>query len=237
MLKKMRCIYWKQRDKGKGWRCLLASGMMLFLFVLLIICSIRAGIRMGNHRESVSGTAVTSSSASGSSASGTAVSEGAAEGTDREDVEERHMEEDPDTGNSEQGDHYHLDTEGISSLSGFMSDTAYEKLVSQLTAECEKKQIRSIRRLDYQKTSDTWQVTSWLLASDGSVWEMGYNLKNSAVTLTETSLSEQDVSDMKKTEEKREADKLKKKRKAAKKKQEETKKKAVKKKKTKKQTG
>lgn len=232
MLKKMRCIYWKQRDKGKGWRCLLASGMMLFLFVLLIVCGIRTGIRIGNHRESVSGTAVTSSSASGA-----AVSEGAAEGTDREDVEEQYPEEDPDTGNSEQEDHYHLDTEGISSLSGFMSDTAYEKLVSQLTAECEKKQIRSIRRLDYQKTSDTWQVTSWLLASDGSVWEMGYNLKNSAVTLTETSLSEQDVSGMKKTEEKREADKLKKQRKAAKKKQEETKKKAVRKKKTKKQTG
>ncbi len=232
MLKKIRCIYWNQRDKGKGGPCLLAFGMMLFLFTLLIICSIRAGIRIGNHMESISGTAVTASSPSG-----TAVSEGAAEETNKEDVGEQYLEETSDTGNSEQEKHYRLETEGISSLSGFMSDEAYKKLVSQLTTELGKKKIHSVRRLDYQNTNDTWQVISWLLASDGSVWKMGYNLKSCAITLTETSLSEQDVSDMKRAEEKRQADKLKKQQRAVKKKQEAAKKKTAKKKKTKKQTG
>lgn len=237
MLKKIRCIYWKQRDKGKRCQCLLASGMALFLSVFLIVCTIRAGIHMGHHAESVSGTAATAFSVSGSSVSGDAVSEEAVEGTNKEDLGEWCLGETLDADSPEQEDHYHLDTEGISSLSGFMSDTAYEKLVSHLTAECEKKQIRSIRRLDYQIISDTWQVTVYLLASDGSVWETGYNLKNSAVTLTETSLSEQDVSAMKKAEEKREADNLKKQREAVKKKQEKTKKKAAREKKAKKQTG
>lgn len=232
MLKKIRCIYWKQRDRGKGKQCILVLGMALFLIFFFVVQIIRMSVHTGTDRETVSGTAVSASSVSGSSVSGDAVSRETAEAKEEEDREEIWETGDPDKENS-----YTLDTGGISSLAGFMSDTAYEELVTKLTEQCQKKQIHSIRRLDYQKTSGTWQVTVYLLASDRSVFRLEYNLKNSEVSLKKTFLTEKDVSAMKKADEKREADRLKKEREAAKKKLAKEKKKAGKKKKTKKDVG
>ncbi len=227
MLKKIRCIYWKQRDRGKGKQCILVLGMALFLIFFFVVQIIRMSVHTGTDRETVSGTAV-----SASSVSGDAVSRETAEAKEEEDREEIWETGDPDKENS-----YILDTGGISSLAEFMSDTAYEELVTKLTEQCQKKQIHSIRRLDYQKTSGTWQVTVYLLASDRSVFRLEYNLKNSEVSLKKTFLTEKDVSAMKKADEKREADRLKKEREAAKKKLAKEKKKARKKKKTKKDVG
>lgn len=213
MLKKIRCIYWKQRDKGKGNQCILVLGMAVFLILFFVVQFIRISVHTETHRENVSGTAVSEASVSGSSASGDAVSGEAAEAD-----EEGAREEFWDSGSPGEGNRYPLDTGGISSLAGFMSDTAYEELVSKLMEKCRKKQIRSIRRLDYQKVSDTWQVTAYLLASDRSVFRLEYNLKNSEVRLTGTSLTEKDVSAMKKADEKKEADKLEKERESVRKK-------------------
>lgn len=230
MLKKIRCIYWKQRDNGKGNQCILVLGMAVFLLLFFVVQFIRISVHTETHRENVSGTAVSKASVSGSSASGDAVSGEAAD-------EEGAREEFWDSGSPGEGNCYPLDTGGISSLAGFMSDTAYEELVSKLMEKCRKKQIRSIRRLDYQKTSDTWQVTAYLLASDRSVFRLEYNLKNSEVRLIETSLTEKDVSAMKKADEKKEADKLEKERESVRKKLAKEKKKSKNKKKTKKKTG
>lgn len=232
MLKKIRCIYWKQRDRGKGKQCILVLGMALFLTFFFVVQIIRMSVHTGTDRETVSGTAVSESSISGSSVSGDAVSGEAAEAKEEEDGEEIWETVDPDKENS-----YILDTGGISSLAGFMSDTAYEELVTKLTEQCRKKQIHSIRRLDYQKTSGTWQVTVYLLASDRSVFRLEYNLKNSEVRLIETSLTEKDVSAMKKADEKKEAEKLKKERESVRKKLVKERKKSKKKIKKKKQTG
>lgn len=232
MLKKIRCIYWKQRDKGKGNQCILVLGMAVFLILFFVVQFIRISVHTETHRENVSGTAVSEASVSGSSASGDAVSGEAAE-ADEEGAREEFLDSDsPGAGNR-----YPLDTGGISSLAGFMSDTAYEELVSKLMEKCRKKQLRSIRRLDYQKVSDTWQVTVYLLASDRSVFRLEYNLKNSEARLTETSLTEKDVSAMKKADEKKEADKLEKEGESVRKKLAKKKKKSKNKKKTKKQTG
>lgn len=213
MLKKIRCIYWRQRDRGKGKQCILVLGMALFLIFFFVVQIIRMSVHAGTDRETVSGTAVSAPSVSGSSVSGDAVSGEAAEAKEEEDWEEIWDTGDPDKENS-----YTLDTGGISSLAGFMSDTAYDELVTKLTEQCRKKQIHSIRRLDYQKTSGTWQVTVYLLASDRSVFRLEYNLKNSEVRLIETSLTEKDVSAMKKADEKKEAEKLKKERESVRKK-------------------
>lgn len=232
MLKKIRCIYWKQRDKGKGNQCIMVLGMAVFLILFFVVQFIRISVHTETYRENVSGTAVSKASVSGSSASGDAVSGEAAE-ADEEGAREEFL----DSGSPGEGNRYPLDTDGISSLAGFMSDTAYEELVSKLMEKCRKKQIRSIRRLDYQKTSDTWQVTVYLLASDRSVFRLEYNLKSSEVRLIETSLTEKDVSAMKKADEKKEADKLEKERESVRKKLAKGKKKLNNKKKTKKQTG
>lgn len=227
MLKKIRCIYWKQRDKGNGNQCILVLGMAVFLLLFFVVQFIRISVHTETHRENVSGTAVSEASASGDAVSGEAA----------EADEEGAREEFLDSNSPGEGNRYPLDTGGISSLAGFMSDTAYEELVSKLMEKCRKKQIRSIRRLDYQKVSDTWQVTAYLLASDRSVFRLEYNLKNSEVKLTGTSLTEKDVSAMKKADEKKEADKLEKERESVRKKLAKEKKKSKNKKKTKKQTG
>ena len=88
MLKKIRCIYWKQRDRGKGKQCILVLGMALFLIFFFAVQIIRMSVHTETDRETVSGTAVSESSISGSSVSGEAVSGEAAEAKEEEDGEE-----------------------------------------------------------------------------------------------------------------------------------------------------
>ena len=118
-----------------------------------------------------------------------------------------------------------------------MTDEAFEKLVTNLKEECRKTKAASIHTLDYQKTSNTYQVTTYLISSDKCVFKLSYHLKNSAVSVSKTELSQNDVAAMKKADVKKAAEKLKKERQVKKKKLAKAKKKAKKKKKTKKDVG
>lgn len=222
MFKKIRCIYWKHRDKGKGVQCLFLFALLAMLILLFFVNLIRLGIPK---REEPSSIVVSGSAASGSSASGSAVSGGAMEVSGDMEVQDDRTEEES---------RYELDTAGISSLLSFMSDEAFEKLVTDLKKECEKGNATSIRALDYQKTTNIYQVTTYLLASNHCVFKVFYNLKNSAVSVSKTELSENDVAAMKKEDEKKAAKKLKKERQKKKKKLAKTKKNT---KKTKKDVG
>lgn len=229
MLKKFRCIYWKQRDRGKGRQCLFLFGLLAIIFLAFFLNLIRLGIQ--NEGEPAAG--VTGGAVSGSVTSGSTVS---AEAVSGETMEELNDTEELKADQSDKEEsRYEFDTTGISSLLSFMTDEAFEKLVADLKKECEKRQATSIRTLDYQKISNTYQVTAYLIASDNCVFKLSYNLKNSAVSVSRTELSQNDVISMKKADEKKSAEKLKRERQEKKKKLEKAKKKL--KKKTKKEVG
>ena len=92
-----------------------------------------------------------------------------------------------------------VDTTNLSTFLGFMSDTAYEDLKNQLIQICQDRKCRAIKKLTYQQTK-AFDVTSFVLLSDGSVYQCSYNLKSCQMSLSETSYDEAAVNQMKEKE-------------------------------------
>ena len=91
-----------------------------------------------------------------------------------------------------------VDTTNLNTFLGFMSDTAYEDLKNQLIQICQDRKCRSVKKLTYQQTK-AFDVTSFVLLSDGSVYQCNYNLKSCQMSLSETSYDEAAINQMEKT--------------------------------------
>ncbi len=100
-----------------------------------------------------------------------------------------------------------VDTTNLNTFSGFMSDTAYEDLKNQLIQICQDRKCRSVNKLTYQQTK-AFDVTSFVLLSDGSVYQCNYNLKSCQMSLSETSYDEAAINQMKEKEVQEEQAKL-----------------------------
>ena len=120
--------------------------------------------------------------------------------------EETDSEEEPSDSNKE----LDVDTTGLSSFLGFMSESAFEDLKNQLIVLCQNRGCKSAKKLTYQQTKNTFDVTSFILLSDGSVYQCDYNLKCCAVKLSQTSYTEADIQQMKDQQLRAEQEKLKK---------------------------
>ena len=68
-----------------------------------------------------------------------------------------------------------------------MSESAFEDLENQLTVLCQNRGCKSAKKLTYQQTKNRFDVTSFILLSDGSVYQCDYNLKSCAVEFSQTS--------------------------------------------------
>lgn len=218
MLKKIRRFYWKRRDQGKGRKTILEAGGFILCFIALILWGAihnLSGQKLSDFNNAVSGSAVSGSAVTGSAVTGEAVYPV----VDKMDPEETSKNEVKP---------FSMDTEGLAPFLGFMSDRSYEQMVSWFAKECEEKRATFVKKLDYQKT-EGFQVTSYVLVSDGSICRVTYNLKADQVDIAATSLKETDVQSMKKAAEKKEKKKLAKERKAKKKKGIKSKKKKTKK--------
>ena len=88
-----------------------------------------------------------------------------------------------------------------------MSDAAYEDLKNQLIQICHDRKCRSVKKLTYQQTN-AFDVTSFVLLSDGSVYQCNYNLKSCQMSLSETSYNEAAINQMKEKEVQEEQAKL-----------------------------
>ena len=108
------------------------------------------------------------------------------------------------------------------------SKKTYEDLKNQLIQICQDRKCRSVKKLTYQQTK-AFDVTSFVLLSDGSVYQCNYNLKSCQMLLSDTSYDEAAVNQMKEKEVQEEQAKLEQQQKAEREKLE--KKKAVHKKK------
>ncbi len=84
-----------------------------------------------------------------------------------------------------------------------MSDSAFEDLENQLTVLCQNRGCKSAKKLTYQQTKNRFDVTSFILLSDGSVYQCDYNLKSCAVKLSQTSYTEADIQQMKRSSKKK----------------------------------
>ena len=187
MLRNIRRFYWKQRDRGQGRKTVMAA-LVFFLFVAIIVAAIIKSM-MGGHGEGLqtvhknntaTGAAVITETASGASVTAT------------ETAPDRELPE-------ETKEAIAVDTTNLNTFLGFMSDTAYEDLKNQLIKICQDRKCRSVKKLTYQQTK-AFDVTSFVLLSDGSVYQCNYNLKSCQMSLSETSYDEAAVNQMKEKE-------------------------------------
>jgi hypothetical protein len=168
----------------------------------------------------VSGTAVTVDSVSGAAVN--------------EVLEDEISEEGEPENQQEVVEEISVDTSGLNSFLGFMTDAAYQDLENQLVSICQNRGCKSVKKLTYQQTKDnSYDVTSFVLLSDGSVYSCDYNLKSCALTISETTYTEATINQMKEKQLQEEQEELKKQQEAKKKKLE---KKKASKKKSKKKT-
>ena len=227
MWKKIRRFYWYRRDRGLG-KQTIAMAVMFLLMVFILAGAIAKSVvtqkALRNEAEMQANTA-TGPAIGISTATGAAVL-----------VEETGSEEGPSDSNKE----LDVDTTGLSSFLGFMSDSAFEDLENQLTVLCQNRGCKSAKKLTYQQTKNRFDVTSFILLSDGSVYQCDYNLKSCAVKLSQTSYTEADVQQMKDQQLQAEQETLKKQQQEEKKKlqkQKKASKKSSSKKKSKKKSG
>ena len=212
MWRKIRRLYWYRRDRGLGKQTIAMAVMFLLLVIILagvIAKSVVTQKALRNEAEMPANTA-TGPAISISPVTGAAVL-----------GEETGSEEVPSDNNKA----LDVDTAGLSSFLGFMSESAFEDLGNQLTVLCQNRGCKSAKKLTYQQTKNRFDVTSFILLSDGSVYQCDYNLKSCAVKLSQTSYTEADVQQMKDQQLQAEQETLKKQ-------QQEEKKKLQKKKKT-----
>ena len=197
MWRKIRRFYWYRRDRGLGKQTIAMAVMFLFMVTILageIAKSVVPRKALRNEAEIPANTA-TGPAISISPVTGAAVL-----------VEETGSEEVPSDNNKA----LDVDTTELSSFLGFMSDSAFEDLENQLTVLCQNRGCKSAKKLTYQQTKNRFDVTSFILLSDGSVYQCDYNLKSCAVKLSQTGCTEADIQQMKDQELQAEQEKLKK---------------------------
>ena len=227
MWRKIRRFYWYRRDRGLGKQTIAMAVMfllMVFILAGVIAKSVVPQKDLRNEAEMPANTA-TGPAISISPVTGAAVL-----------GEETGSEEVPSDNNKA----LDVDTTGLSSFLGFMSDSAFEDLENQLTVLCQNRGCKSAKKLIYQQTKNRFDVTSFILLSDGCVYQCDYNLKSCAVKLSQTGYTEADVQQMKEQQLQAEQETLKKQQQEEKKKlqkQKKASKKSSSKKKSKKKSG
>ena len=203
MLRKIRRFYWKQRDRGIGRQTVMAAvGAALFLMIILgavtksVIMPKNESRKNAARTETASGTAIGSEAASG----GGVAREGVEASIDPDDETTNYTADDSNNDVS-------VDMTDLEPFLGFMSETAYEELKTQLVQICQERNCRSVRKLTYQQTQ-AFDVTSFILLTDGSVYQCNYNLKSCQVSVSKTDYTEVQINQMKEKQLQEEQQKL-----------------------------
>lgn len=221
MLKKIRCFYWNMRDRGKGRQIIMVTVAVIFGIAMIVGLSAKSFVA-SRHREvevhketGVSGGAVTGASIATESALSA-----------EKEPEEQVQTEEP----IQAPVGMVVDTSGLDAFHGFMTENAYIIMEEQIKAECQKRQCKSAKKLNYQQTAEgSFDVASFVLLSDGGILRCDYNLKSGAVSISQTEYSETDITVMHNAEMKAEQETLERQQASDKKKAEMAKKKSKKK--------
>ena len=184
MWRKIRRFYWYRRDRGLGKQTIAMAVMFLFMVIILAGAIAKSVVPQKDLRNEAE---IPANTATGPAISISPVTGAAVLG------EETGSEEVPSDNNKA----LDVDTAGLSSFLGFMSESAFEDLENQLIVLCQNRGCKSAKKLTYQQTKNRFDVTSFILLSDGSVYQCDYNLKRCAVKLLQTGYTEADVQQMK----------------------------------------
>lgn len=192
MWKKIRQFYWYKRDRGKGKEVILSATFLIVFVFLLVVVGVKNMINSVNAEpvatvttDTPTGTSIGTSSATGGLVSGNA-----------NQGEEVHAEVPVEVPAE-----IEVDTSGIESFLGFMTDSAYKELEARLINECKSRGCSKVEKLNYQQTKEnSFEVISFVLLGDGSVYQCNYNLKSNASEVNLTEYSESTIVEMQQKE-------------------------------------
>lgn len=188
MLKKIRCFYWNMRDRGKGRQVIMITILAVFSMIILVGFSAKSLVISRQRVAEVH----TETGVSGGAVTGTSVSTGSALSVEKE-LEEQVQVEKPVQTPAEMV----IDTSGLDAFHGFMTDDSYIIMEEQIKTECQKRQCKSAKKLNYQQTAEgSFDVASFVLLSDGGIIRCDYNLKSGVVSVSPTEYSETDITAM-----------------------------------------
>lgn len=175
--KRIRCFYWKRRDKGKGGQTILLS-VLLFVAVVSV---------MGLLFHFLKNRAMDLSEVE------KVVQEESSEETETGDTLEETGEDDEDE-DEEIETEEEVDLSGLDSFHAYMTEESYEQFQIEVEKLCLKNHASSARKLEYQKVSDSRPVvTAYISLSNGRVFETTYNLKSMEFTLKKSDKDETDL--------------------------------------------
>ena len=221
MLKKIRCFYWNMRDRGKGRQVIMITILAVFSMAVIVGFSAKSLV-ISRHRVA---EVHTETGVSGGAVTGTSASTGSALSVEKEPEEQVQVEEPIQTPSE-----MVIDTSGLDAFHGFMTENAYTIMEEQIKTECQKRQCKAAKKLNYQQTAEgSFDVASFVLLSDGGIIRCDYNLKSGVVSVSPTEYSETDITAMHNAEMKAEQEALERQQASDKKKAETTKKKSQKK--------
>lgn len=189
VIKNFRRMYWYQRDRGKGKKFLVFVTVMILSFASVAGLGVRKIVlHTMKPRNAVRHEVKHSKVASGKDISGSVIESTEA---DEDDETEETVEE--NTKKTE----IVVDTSGMKNFLGFMSEEAYASMISQIEEKCKTANITTAKKLDFQETGTTdFDVISYILLGNDKVCKCNYNLKNCAVSIEDTSLTQVDVEKM-----------------------------------------
>lgn len=221
MFKKIRKMYWFQRDRGKGGNFVLLILVMILAFISLVYVGTRSVIKSYYAFEEKKTENNQAESSEDNTVSGSAVSSETVYADENEEANYRNSEvQGEELQNSPSS--YEIDTSGMTTFLGYMSDQAYETLIKLTEDKCRDLGVNTARKLDFQKIGATeFDVIGYILVGNDKVCECSYNLKSDVVTLADTTYVESDIRDMEAAKRKAEADELQKEQEEAKKQAEE----------------
>ena len=183
---KFRRIYWYQRDRGKGKKFIVFVTVVILSFASVAGLGVRKiALHTIKPRNAVRHEVKHSKVASSQAISGSVIESTEA---DEDDETEETVEE--NTKKTE----IVVDTSGMKNFLGFMSEEAYASMISQIEEKCKTANIITAKKLDFQETGTTdFDVISYILLGNDKVCKCSYNLKNCAVSIEDTSLTQVDV--------------------------------------------
>lgn len=206
MFKKIRCFYWSMRDQGKGRQVIVFAFILCLAMILIVGLGARSILLSESNKKSEN----TNHESTDNPVTGAGIWAAATATAVEASVEPQETTTPPDIS---------VDTTGMESFLGFMSDDSYTGMKEQMVAICRERQCSSVKKLTYQQTKEgSFDVVSFILLSDGCVYQCDYNLKSGVFQLVQTTYTEADINTMKESEELAEQEALKKKQAADKKK-------------------
>ena len=213
MFKKIRKIYWLQRDIGKGGNFILLILVIFVALISIVLLGMQGAISGYNAYENRKNDDDIKSDKTDKNAS------------DIEAYEDTFTENDKAECNVDttfQGDYMpgipEIDTSGMTTFLGYMSDGAYKTLIQLTENKCKELGVNAAKKLDFQKIGTTeFDVIGYILVGEDKVCECSYNLKSDVVTIVDTTYTESDIRDMAAAQRKAEEDELKKEQEEAKK--------------------